>query len=229
MVRAHIGKVDGYVGWSGGKDSTAALLLALEVDPNIPVVWFDSGLEYPDTHTYIQDVASLLNVNLTIIRAEPDALSILKDTGAWNHTSEMREMKSNVMHEALITTPSRKAHEKFGAGEVLGLRADESAGRLKLLAKGKGTYRRKDGSVVCCPIWRWDVSTLTGYLHDKGVPENPAYERLRWLGAPEQAQRVGLAVDGNGVMMGRLTWLRAGWPDYWEKLCVELPRLREWR
>ena len=228
ILRQHLASNPGYVAWSGGRDSTAALLLAITVEPRIPVVWFHSGLEYPETESYIAGLAERLKLNLHVIHAEPDALTLLKETGAWDHGAPLISSETNI-HEALVTNPSQKAHALFGQGEVSGLRADESRGRRLLLSKGRGVYARKDGSQVVCPVWRWTAEEISGFLHRKDIPENPVYEKLASLGAPALAQRVGLIVDGNGVTMGRLTWLRAGWPELFASLSRELPRLREWR
>jgi len=51
-IREHLDTHDGYVAFSGGKDSLAALHLALRVEPNVPVVFFDSGLEFPENYLY---------------------------------------------------------------------------------------------------------------------------------------------------------------------------------
>lgn len=43
---------DVYVSFSGGKDSTVLLDLARRVDPNIPAVFVDTGLEYPEIREF---------------------------------------------------------------------------------------------------------------------------------------------------------------------------------
>ena len=42
-IAAHLEDNDGYVAFSGGKDSLVVLHLALSVEPNVPVVFFDLG------------------------------------------------------------------------------------------------------------------------------------------------------------------------------------------
>ena len=37
-----------YISFSGGKDSTVLLDLVRQVNPNIPAVFVDTGLEYPE-------------------------------------------------------------------------------------------------------------------------------------------------------------------------------------
>ncbi len=49
-IGEHVAAHDGYVAFSGGKDSLAVLHMALAVEPNVPVAFFDSGLEFPDTY-----------------------------------------------------------------------------------------------------------------------------------------------------------------------------------
>lgn len=230
MLAAHLAAHPGYVAWSGGRDSTCAVVLATRIAPAIPVVWFDSGLEYPENRAYMHQLARDLRLNFHALPARPTALELLAQTGAWDHAAPFHEpTRSAAFHDALIRTPAAHAHAQFGNGEVLGLRAGESVGRRLLLASGHGTFTRADGTVACAPLWRWTTRNVTGFLHREGVPENPVYARLRALGAPEHAQRVGLVIDGNAAEHGRYAWLRAGWPDLWQQACDVLPRLREWR
>lgn len=50
----HFG-VDGvYVSFSGGKDSTVLLTIAREMYPNIPAVFCDTGLEYPEVREFVK-------------------------------------------------------------------------------------------------------------------------------------------------------------------------------
>jgi phosphoadenosine phosphosulfate reductase len=227
LIADHLSTHGGYVAWSGGKDSTAVVEMARRAQPDVPVVWFDSGLEYPENCEYIHKVSRLLNLNLHIIKAEPTALDVLVAGGSWDHQA-VRSADID-LHDILIAGPSAQAHTQFGAGELTGLRAEESAGRRALLATGRGHYSRTDGSEVYAPIWSWSSLDVQAHLIQHGIPENPVYEKLRALGAPETAQRVGLVVDGNNIENGRYTYLRLGWPDLWSELCKALPRLNEWR
>lgn len=227
-IAAHYESYQGYLAWSGGKDSTVIVDIARRIIPNIKVVWFDSGLEYPDTRDYINALSEKWSLNLTIIPAEPDALTVLKETGVWNHASLLNPL-ADILHDSLIIKPADKAHSLFGIGELSGLRAEESVGRRALLAKGKGHYVRKDGSLVYAPIWSWSGSEVLNYLAQNDISLNPVYSKLASVGAPSVAQRVGLVVDGNNPNNGRYTYLRLAYPDLWASLCETLPRLKEWR
>jgi phosphoadenosine phosphosulfate reductase len=66
-----------------------------------------------------------------------------------------------------------------------------------------------------------------GYIARHQLPVNPVYAKLRRLGAPESALRVSAMIDANGLELGRVTWLRRGWPDLFDELAQVLPRIRE--
>jgi phosphoadenosine phosphosulfate reductase len=65
------------------------------------------------------------------------------------------------------------------------------------------------------------------YIYRHGLPINPVYEKLRRLGAPESALRVSAMIDGNALELGRVTWLRRGWPELFDEPTQVLPRMRE--
>jgi phosphoadenosine phosphosulfate reductase len=217
----------GYVAWSGGKDSTVVVDLVRRTHPTFPVVWFHSGLEFPDTETYIRDLANEWSLNLTIIHATPDALSIMEQSGAWDHTRDP-DWTTPDLHEALITRPAATARKQFGPAELWGLRADESKARRALLSPGQGTYTRRDGTHTYSPIWDWKDIHVNGYLAARNIPENPTYARLKQAGANTKDLRVGLAFDGNNLQFGRAIWLRRCYPDLYQTIAQRLPRIREW-
>ena len=68
---------------------------------------------------------------------------------------------------------------------------------------------------------------MWAYIARHQLPVNPVYAKLRRLGAPEAALRVSAMIDGNALELGRVTWLRRGWPDLFDELAQVLPRLRE--
>jgi 3'-phosphoadenosine 5'-phosphosulfate sulfotransferase (PAPS reductase)/FAD synthetase len=55
--RIHLTAPDGYVAFSEGKDSVVVLDLARDVEADVPVVFFDSGLDYPETYDYLTELA----------------------------------------------------------------------------------------------------------------------------------------------------------------------------
>lgn len=68
------GKV--YVSFSGGKDSTVLLHLVRSLFPNIPAVFSDTGLEYPELKDYVKSVS-----NIEIIRPKISYRQVIEKYG----------------------------------------------------------------------------------------------------------------------------------------------------
>lgn len=226
-IADHFNRHDGYIAFSGGKDSMVVLDLARRVDPDLPVVFFDSGLEYPETLDFIRKVADDWDLDLHRIAADPPLLDVLVDSGAWEH--HVPDGAAPDLHRILITEPARRAHELLGPGELWGVRADESAGRRTLYTTSgrEGVIERRDGTVAYGPIWNWSTGDVWSYIRRHRLPVNPLYERMRALGVPERGRRVSHLLDGSHLERGRLTWLRRGWPTLFEQLADVLPRIRQ--
>lgn len=69
--------VDGvYVAFSGGKDSTVLLHLVRQLYPNVPAVFVDTGLEYPEIKRFVNTVD-----NVTILRPELRFDKVIEEYG----------------------------------------------------------------------------------------------------------------------------------------------------
>ncbi|OIV39143.1 hypothetical protein BIV57_02085 [Mangrovactinospora gilvigrisea] len=256
-IRDHLAQHGGYLALSGGKDSVAALHLALQADPKVPVCFFDSGLEFPETLAYIRHLHRAWDLNLTWIKASPSALEILMGDGSWEHGTTAHLAGLPDLHTALIREPSRQGHEEHGPGEIWGVRSKESHGRriahIKALreevalachgccprpapgqrespeqrARHGGVIRRQDGTVAFSPVWDWSDADIWGYLGQHRIVPNPVYAKLKSLGVPPRLQRVSLMVEVNNLQFGRAVWLKRGWPRLYAILTQALPRLAE--
>jgi phosphoadenosine phosphosulfate reductase len=251
-IRAHLDAHDGYVALSGGKDSVVVLHLALAADPNVPVCFFDSGFEYPETYAYLEQLQNQLNVQLQWITARRTTLQVLVEAGGWDHRAPAASSVPD-LHAIRIGEPATTAHAWHGPGELWGVRAEEAHGRRaryltslreeiarschgccpetasrQSRRRHGGVIRRQDGTVAYGPIWDWKTVDVWSYLARHQLPANPVYAKLRRLGAPEHLLRVSHILDGNRLEEGRLTWLRRGWPDLFEDLATVLPRVREY-
>lgn len=249
-IEQHYSVHAGYLPISGGKDSAVVAHLARQVDPDIPMVFFDSGLEFPETYAYLAHLVDAWGINLHIERSRVPLLTVLASNGSWDHRAPLSPVRTD-LHELLITEPAARAHEQFGAGELWGVRADEAAGRNTLYARALGDevrrscngccstprqrrqthggiIRRVDGTVAYGPVWNFSTDDIACYAARHAMPLNPVYAKLQCLGVPKQAQRLSHVLDGSKLEEGRATWLRLGWPQLFDELAEVLPRLREY-
>lgn len=246
-IAEHLEAHDGFVSWSGGKDSTVVVDLARQVDPNVPVVFFDSGLQFPETLRYLDDLSGRWRLNFTVIPAEPDLLTVMIALGGFDHHAPDRRLGVELA-ELMITGPAAEAHRRHGRGSLWGVRAEESPGRRALYrqqlaaetraqqdhsraevrASAGGVVTRTDGTVTYGPIWDWQARQVFEYLGGRGIQPNPLYRKLAELGVPARQIRVDSIIDASKLSNGHIAWLQKGWPDLFDRLATALPRLREW-
>lgn len=246
-IAEHLDEHDGYVSWSGGKDSTVVVDLARQVDPHVPVVFFDSGLQFPETIQYLEETAAAWQLDYHVITANPDLLTVLVAGGGFDHHAVDRRLRGQLA-DIMISGPAAEAHRRYGRGCLWGVRAEESHGRRMLYrrslaaeshvrehssredvrAQAGGVVRRADGTTTYGPIWDWQRGHVFEYLAGRGIEPNPLYRKLADLGVPEAQIRVDSIIDASKLSNGHIAWLQKGWPDLFDRLTRALPRLREW-
>lgn len=75
-IRWWLNEYDAYISFSGGKDSTVLLHIARELYPNIPAVFIDTGLEYPELREFVKTVP-----NVTWIKPEMNFRKVIETYG----------------------------------------------------------------------------------------------------------------------------------------------------
>lgn len=225
-----------WVAVSGGKDSTVVAHLVNQVAPQLPLVWFDSGLEYPQTRPYLEQMASEWGMDLHVIAAEPDALSLLRASGHWEHGAP--KLPNTIMTKILIDKPQAEAVRRWGQFGIYGLRAEESPGRKIALNIGDGvvTKHNPNGTLrhaMLAPIWQWRISAgiddINGYCAHHHIAMHPVYAALTKLGVRPTQQRVGPLVPGWGLELGVWAKARAIAPEFCHAVELELPLLAQFR
>lgn len=221
-----------YVAISGGKDSTVCLDLARRVNPGVRAVFFDSGLEFPQTRVYLKRLSEAWQVPLTVYPAQPSALEVMVASGTWE--SVVLHVPKDDLHAACITRPLARAQQELGRASIYGLRADESVSRKMLLSKTKGrvTKHSRTGEVeqqYLAPIWRWSFEEVYAYCGKRQITMNPLYKAMQRLGVPARRARVGMLVDGWALDQGRWAIARALAPDLARQVEAQMPALAEFR
>lgn len=226
---------DSYVAISGGKDSTVCLDLARRVNPDVEVAFFDSGVEFPQTLTYIKRLQEAWGFTLHEFPAEPSALDVLEASGNWEHGVAPKESKGeDELHKACILRPLAKAQQALGRASIYGLRMYESKSREVMLKKTRGRVTNHDRKgnlrqTYLAPIWRWEYDEVHAYIGKRSIPLNPIYREMIRRGIPERRARVGMMIDGWALDQGRWGIASAIAPSEARRIEARLPLLAELR
>ena len=78
-----------YVSFSGGKDSTVLLDIVRQDFPNIPAVFCDTGLEYPEIREFVKTFD-----NVTILRPKMNFVDVIRKYGYPMISKEVSECVS---------------------------------------------------------------------------------------------------------------------------------------
>lgn len=187
------------VQFSGGKDSTAALLWTLKNLTKKPLVVFcDTGFEASETYRYLEYIEEKLNLSITRISSKKynGMLEMVEHKKRFPSTKARfctSELKSKPMIDFLLDLD-----DDFMT--VQGIRADESFSRSFLKefcnyfeyyfrpynADGdKHTYRAKEirkipksrCTEVIRPIFRWKANDVISFIQENRIEINPLYKK----------------------------------------------------
>lgn len=148
--------------WSGGKDSTVVLSLARRLAPDIPVIYIDGGVEFPEAGRFVKRLAKMWKLNLIVAKPRKDetfwkvglkfgwpifgkniASNVERAVRTGNIRPQLSPLEAflaqNRVHisarccEFLQERPSKKVEESLEADlKIVGLRANESRARVRL-------------------------------------------------------------------------------------------------
>lgn len=156
------------VPWSGGKDSTTTLMLALNAFPRdrIVVVNVDTGVEFPWTIEYINKLSSSLKINVYRVYAGIDK-AILVD-------GKPMPMHDNRWCTGLKIKAIEKAIIELANGNTLVITGDRDA---ESRSRSIRSPSRDTGLNIktISPIKLWSTAHTQLYLLRKNIPLNPLY------------------------------------------------------
>lgn len=229
------GKV--YVSFSGGKDSTVLLDLARSMYPDVPAVFADTGLEFPEIRVFVKATEKVEMVRpemsfrqVVMTKGYPVVSKEVAHTidqaqrgcpGALKMISIDRdESKFSKKHYAwLMDAPFRISSE---CCTVLKKKPMEEyakrTGRAPIIGtKGtdsrlRMTNLRQYGEIVkdkCMPLGIWTDEDIWSYIHAHNLPYSPIYDK--------GYRATGCIFCAFGIMQdkGRFLKLKATHPSLW--------------
>ena len=152
------------VPWSGGKDSTATLLITVKAlgKHGVDVVYVDTGVEFHYTKEYIEKVAKLLGIDYKVFRA-PVREELLKGKELPTHDNRW----CTYLKRLAIANYIRS---KFRGRKVLVVIGDRDAESISRSRKGFVEGDRDiTNAVNAYPIKLWGGTHVQLYLMSRGI------------------------------------------------------------
>ena len=196
------------VKFSGGKDSTAMLLLMLENSlPVDEIIFCDTGLEYPELYKHIAEVERYTGRKITVLQPPHTFEYFL---------SEVVKTKGEKAGERGYGWPRRK-DQRWCTGQLkekVAARYLKNAGEYTLYigiaADEPSRHYRKTAKNIYHPLFEWGITEKMAldYYRSKGFTFGGLYDKFKRLGCwccPFQNKKA-------------LRILRKDYPELWQEL-----------
>lgn len=157
------------VAFSGGKDSLVVLHIALEANPEVPVLYNNTTVEFPETLRYVRSLEKEWNLNLYMTRCRTPFLAAVRERGWATHESRWccKPYKEQPAFEFLIS-------HGFEA-EITGTTRTESIYRRSL---SPIKMPKKEPHIIRVnPIYDWNYWEVWTYINLNNLPYNPLYNK----------------------------------------------------
>ena len=132
------------VAFSGGKDSLVVLHLAHQLNPDISVVFNNTGVEYPETVSYIKEMADLWNLNLVVTHPEKTFWQCVEQYGFLSSKGETGKRHKGNCCFWLKERPMKEAIKQLGLEALMtGMTAVENRNRMFIAKRYGSCYYSK--------------------------------------------------------------------------------------
>lgn len=173
--------------WSGGRCSTVMLHMAVMVDPDIKVMFVNTGVEFPETVRYVEKISKEWDLNIIVVKPERTFWDIVKEHGFPSPRkpgdAKKRKKSGDIPPccKLLKKRPVKKFAEESGVEAIItGMRAGESRVRaLVLRQKGSQYYFVKSEDIwKYHPLGFWSTRQVSDYVVENKIPKNAIYEKI---------------------------------------------------
>lgn len=239
------GKV--YIGFSGGRDSTVLLHLVRSKYPDVPAVFFDTGMEFPENRKFVKsfDNVELMKPKMTYkeVVEKFGYPCISKICAHWialaqnGQPSGIRQMNSETKYgykkynwmvdapfkvserccDIMKKKPAMEYNKRTGRFAIIGTRVEESTIREETYLT-KGDIHESHGVPICTPLAIWTEKDIKEYIKMNKIRLSDLY----YMGY----ERSGCMFCMFGIMgdRNRFLKLKATHPKIWENCMRERTR-----
>lgn len=212
---------DSHLSFSGGKDSTACLiLLSLMGRKDVPVFTQGDDLDWPDKRAHCHEVVRRLG--FTDYSYDEPEVSALDEFASKDFVHN-----DPLDNEALFFSVIRRYEQRRNlTGAILGLRAEESRHRRMNFFRKGAIYQVQGGNWRCLPIARWSGPDVFALIVSTGTPWFHIYDRDDEC--PPHERRLAWMCNPPFVTGGAAAFLYRHYPEQFERLNRINPLLRSY-
>lgn len=170
------------VAFSGGKDSEVVVYLCLQANPSVQVIFNNTGVEYPETVHFVNQVSELWGLNLLVRHPEKTFWECVEQYGFPQGSKRKPMTKSGNRAYCCYWLKEKPMHlavrENNWLGYFDGVTAVESWTRMFNARDYGSCFHFKKWNVCKIrPILWWTEDEVWGFIHDNNLPFNAAYSR----------------------------------------------------
>jgi phosphoadenosine phosphosulfate reductase len=180
------------VACSFGKDSIVVLHMALKFNPNIKVVFNNTGVEFPENIKYKEKIKKLWNLNLIETKPIKTFWQCIEEYGVPDIRVKNKGSNTPMCCIYCKEKPADKVYKDNKIIAIMtGITAEESRQRKLLIARydnkddshdnvkfcGQRYYMRSSGFWKLHPIVYWREEDVWRYIKENNIPINPVYQK----------------------------------------------------
>jgi phosphoadenosine phosphosulfate reductase len=151
---------------SFGAESACLLALAVEVKPDIPVIFINTGFLFKETLDFKDELVKRLGLNVKETGPAMGHEAFLKEFGRLYETDPDRCCEINKVE------PLQRALQGLQCW-MSGVRADQTAYRAGM----QPVELKKNGLYKVSPILHWSSKRVYEFLKERGLPMHPLWEK----------------------------------------------------
>jgi phosphoadenylyl-sulfate reductase (thioredoxin) len=155
--------------FSGGKDSLVILHMALDINPDIPVIYNNTTVEFPETLQYVNQLKEEWSINLHMTKNDCSFFQATKEKGWATHENRWccKPFKEEPAYQFMVQSGYN--------AEITGTTRTESIYRRSL--RPIKMPNKNPMIIRVNPIYDWNEWEVWRYIKENSIPHNPLYEQ----------------------------------------------------